>query len=76
MNDKIKNVFKESQSDFYDTEYCLLLEYRVFSGAHGSRIRNILKAVGDVKGLEVLDVGAGGGRSRSWFESVELMFLL
>jgi len=52
---------REPEGSFYDTEYCLSLEYRVFSGAHGSRIRNILQAVGDVKGLNVLDVGAGGG---------------
>ncbi len=46
---------------FYDYEYFIRLEYRVFSGAHGSRVRNILEALGDITGKKVLDVGAGGG---------------
>lgn len=37
------------------------MEYRYFSGAHGSRVRHILAAVGDVEGKRCLDVGCGGG---------------
>ncbi len=55
------HVEKEVDGSFYDTEYFLSLEYRIFSGAHGSRVKNIMKLIGDVNGKKVLDVGAGGG---------------
>lgn len=53
--------FDERNSDFYDLEYFISMEYRYFSGAHGSRVRNVMAAVGDVRGQRVLDVGCGGG---------------
>lgn len=53
--------FEEEYSDFYDWEYFVSLEYRYFSNAHRSRIRNILAAIGDVRGKKCLDVGSGGG---------------
>ena len=53
--------FDESNSEFYDLEYFLSMEYRYFSGAHGSKIRNILSSIGKVEGLRCLDVGCGGG---------------
>lgn len=53
--------FNESNSDFYDLEYYISLEYRYLSGAHNSRIRNVLSAIGEVKGRRCLDVGCGGG---------------
>lgn len=58
-------VFKESNSDFYDLEYFLSLEYRYLSGAHGSKVRNIFsligKTIGDHSKKRVLDVGCGNG---------------
>jgi 2-polyprenyl-3-methyl-5-hydroxy-6-metoxy-1,4-benzoquinol methylase len=59
--DSSKPRFSESDSDFYDLEYYIGLEYRYFSGAHQSRIRNILKTIGQVEGLRCLDIGCGGG---------------
>jgi len=53
--------FRPEDSAFYDFEYFLSLEYRYFSYAHRSRIRNLLEFVGDVNGKRVLDVGGGGG---------------
>ena len=53
--------FRAKDSDFYDFEYFLSLEYRYFSRAHRSRVRNLLQFVGDVKGKKVLDLGGGGG---------------
>lgn len=53
--------FKEENSDFYDLKYYISLEYRYFSGAHGSKVRNILSLMDDVKGKKCLDVGCGGG---------------
>lgn len=53
--------FNETNSEFYDLEYFISLEYRYFSGAHSSRIRNIFAGVGNLEGLRVLDVGSGNG---------------
>lgn len=53
--------FAEDNSDFYDLEYFLSLEYRYFSGAHSSRINNILSLLGEVKYKKILDVGCGCG---------------
>jgi 2-polyprenyl-3-methyl-5-hydroxy-6-metoxy-1,4-benzoquinol methylase len=53
--------FNESDGTFYDIEYFISMEYRYLSGAHGSRMRNILASIGDVRGVAVLDVGCGGG---------------
>jgi ubiquinone/menaquinone biosynthesis C-methylase UbiE len=53
--------FQEDNAEFYDMEYFISMEYRYFSGAHGSRVRHILAAVGDVEGKRCLDVGCGGG---------------
>ena len=62
MKEKYRQLqFEESNSGFYDLEYFIAMEYRYFSGAHGSRVRNILSSVGKVKGLRCLDVGCGGG---------------
>ncbi len=61
MNNKFEPViFAESNADFYDLEYFISMEYRYFSGAHGSRIRNILSTIGEVKALRCLDIGCGG----------------
>jgi SAM-dependent methyltransferase len=59
--DSSKSSFSESDSDFYDLEYYIALEYRYFSGAHRSRISNILKTIGQIQGLRCLDIGCGGG---------------
>lgn len=53
--------FKEEKSDFYDPEYFISMEYRYLSGAHGSRVRNILKLLKPLEGKKVLDCGCGGG---------------
>lgn len=53
--------FNETNSDFYDTEYYISLEYRYFSGAHSSKIKNILSCLKNIKGKRCLDVGCGGG---------------
>lgn len=61
---KFKKIkFKESNSDFYDLEYFLSLEYRYFSGSHITRVKKILKCLKrlNLKGKQVLDVGCGGG---------------
>lgn len=54
-------TFDENNSDFYDLEYYISLEYRYFSKAHGSKIRHFLKAIPEIAGQKFLDVGAGGG---------------
>ena len=41
-----QKTFQEENPEFYDIEYCLATEYRYFSGAHGSRIENILGIAG------------------------------
>ena len=41
--------FTEENSDFYDQEYYIGLEYRYLSGAFDSRVKNILKILGDIK---------------------------
>jgi SAM-dependent methyltransferase len=51
----------EPEGAFYDIEYFLTMEARYLSGAHSSRVRNILRTVGAIDGLRVLDVGCGGG---------------
>lgn len=53
--------FTEENSDFYDQEYYIGLEYRYLSGAFASRVENILKILGDIKGKKILDIGCGGG---------------
>lgn len=53
--------FNEDNSDFYDLEYFISMEYRYLSDAHASRVRNILSLIGDVNGYRCLDVGGGGG---------------
>ncbi len=53
--------FKEEKSDFYDLEYFITMEYRYLSGAHGSRVRNVLKLLQPLEGKRVLDCGSGGG---------------
>lgn len=60
---KIDKAFNENNGDFYDLEYYLSLEYRRFSGAHSSFIKNFLKILKDLnfEGKKVLDVGCGGG---------------
>lgn len=55
------NYFDESNSDFYDTEYFISLEYRYFSGAHNGKVENVLSMAGDVSGKKMLDIGCGGG---------------
>lgn len=63
--DNLRTVFKEANSDFYDLEYFLSLEYRYLSGAHGSKVRNIFnligKTIGNLSKKRVLDVGCGNG---------------
>jgi 2-polyprenyl-3-methyl-5-hydroxy-6-metoxy-1,4-benzoquinol methylase len=56
-------TFDENNSDFYDLEYFLGLEYRYLSGAHSSRVKNILQHLKKLKlkGKRVLDVGCGIG---------------
>ncbi len=63
MSNEANKTFNEKNSDFYDLEYFLSLEYRYFSGANGSHVKNILKNLQglDLKGKRVLDVGCGGG---------------
>jgi len=56
-----QKTFQEENPEFYDIEYCLATEYRYFSGAHGSRIENILGIAGDVSGRRILDIGCGMG---------------
>jgi len=56
-----QKTFQEENPEFYDIEYCLATEYRYFSGAHGSRIENILGITGDVSGRRSLDIGCGMG---------------
>ena len=55
--------FVEQNSEFYDLEYYLSLEYRCLSGAHSGYIKNFLKNIKtlNLKGKRVLDVGCGGG---------------
>lgn len=55
--------FCEQNSEFYDLEYYLSLEYRCLSGAHFGYIKNFLKTIKtlNLKGKRVLDVGCGGG---------------
>lgn len=53
--------FNEINSSFYDLEYFISMEYRYLSGAHRSRVNNVLEAIGDVRGKKVLDLGCGGG---------------
>jgi SAM-dependent methyltransferase len=53
--------FCEDDSDFYDPEYYLNLEWRYLSGAIRSRNQNILASIGPVEGKKCLDVGCGGG---------------
>lgn len=59
----MNETFDEKNSDFYDLEYFLSLEYRYFSGANSSHVKNILKNLkdSDLKGKRVLDIGCGGG---------------
>lgn len=59
----MNKIFNEKNSDFYDLEYFLSLEYRYFSGANSAHVKNILKNLKglDLKGKRVLDVGCGGG---------------
>ena len=54
-------MFKEENSDFYDLEYYISMEYRFLSGAHMSKVKNILNVIGNVQDKNVLDVGCGGG---------------
>lgn len=57
--------FNEANSDFYDLEYFISLEYRYLSGAHSSKVRNIFKLIKnyieDLKDKSILDVGCGSG---------------
>jgi len=55
--------FNENNSDFYDLEYYISLEYRYFSGAHDSKIKNIFKHLDklELNNKNILDVGCGGG---------------
>lgn len=62
--------FNEIDADFYDLEYFISLEYRYFSGAHRSRINNILKLIGDIVGKRVLDWGCGGGYFCNEFSNI------
>jgi 2-polyprenyl-3-methyl-5-hydroxy-6-metoxy-1,4-benzoquinol methylase len=56
-----RESFNPENADFYDLEYFLSMEYRYFSKAHASRVRNLLDFVGPVTGKRVLDLGGGGG---------------
>jgi len=56
---QLQQTFQEENSEFYDLEYCLATEYRYFSGAHRSRIENVLGTIGDVAGRRSLDIGCG-----------------
>ncbi len=53
--------FDEGNSDFYDLEYFLSMEYRYLSHAHCNRVNNILSYIGPLKHKRVLDLGCGGG---------------
>ena len=53
--------FSEENSDFYDQEYYLGLEYRYLSGAIRSRNSNVLACIGPVEEKRVLELGCGGG---------------
>jgi 2-polyprenyl-3-methyl-5-hydroxy-6-metoxy-1,4-benzoquinol methylase len=53
--------FDPDDSDFYDQEYFLSMEYRYFSNAHRSRVRNLLAFLGVVDGKRILELGGGGG---------------
>jgi|SRR3989338_4607106 len=53
--------FREENSNFYDLEYFISMEYRYLSGAHSSKVNNIFKLLGDIKNKKALDVGCGGG---------------
>jgi len=57
----MKEVFNESDSSFYDTEYFLSMESRYISGAHKKRVEVILKLMGNVSGKKILDFGCGEG---------------
>lgn len=54
-------AFDPEREGFYDLEYFLSMEYRYFSKAHRSRVKNLLELVGAVDGKRVLDLGGGGG---------------
>ena len=59
--ESLQPLFDEANSGFYDLEYQLSMEYRYLSGAHGSKVRNILSLIEKAKGLHCLDIGCGGG---------------
>jgi len=52
---------KEIDQNFYDIEYCLTQEYRYLSGAFNSKVKNILRILGDIDGKKILDIGCGVG---------------
>jgi ubiquinone/menaquinone biosynthesis C-methylase UbiE len=55
------NTFNEGNSNFYDEEYFLGLEFRYFSGAHENKLKTLLNFLGEVQGKKILDLGCGGG---------------
>jgi len=57
----MKEVFNESDSSFYDTDYFLSMEKRYLSGAHRKRVEVVLRLLGDVSGKKILDFGCGEG---------------
>ena len=50
----MKEVFNESDSSFYDTDYFLSMEKRYLSGAHRKRVEVVLRLLGDVSGKKIL----------------------
>ena len=51
----------EQKPEFYDSQYFEAMRLRHTSGAHSSRINNILSTIGDVQKKQLLDIGCGDG---------------
>lgn len=56
-----KNEYDPENSEFYDLEYFLSMEYRYFSNAHRSKVHHTISFLGDTRGKRILDIGGGGG---------------
>jgi len=57
----MKEIFDESDSSFYDTDYFLSMERRYLSGAHQKRVEVVMSLLGNVSDKRILDFGCGEG---------------